>query len=105
MFRIEVALRDSYGVVYDTFYRAIGEHNYRFHHTFESFIYPLEYSTFQTLIPLCESFYVRIPTKSIDNLKKISLIILVQTLENVNSSDKKLIKFKRASENLQNMSK
>jgi hypothetical protein len=45
MFRIEVALRDSYGVVYDTFYRAIGEHNYRFHHTFESFIYPLEYST------------------------------------------------------------
>jgi len=45
VFRIEVALRDSYGVVYDTFYRAIGEHNYRFHHTFESFIYPLEYST------------------------------------------------------------
>jgi hypothetical protein len=46
---------------------------------------------------------VRIPTKSIDNLKKISLIILVQTLENINSSDKKLIKFKRASENLHNM--
>jgi hypothetical protein len=45
VFRIEVALRDSYGVVYDTFYRAIGEHNYRFHHTFESFIYPLEYSS------------------------------------------------------------
>ena len=48
---------------------------------------------------------MRIPTKSIDNLKKISLIILVQTLENINSSDKKLIKFKRASENLHNMSK
>ena len=48
---------------------------------------------------------MRIPTKSIDNLKKISLIILVQTLENINSADKKLIKYKRASENLHNMSK
>lgn len=48
---------------------------------------------------------MRIPTKSIDNLKKISLIILVQTLENINSSDKKLIKLKRASESLHQMSK
>jgi hypothetical protein len=45
LFRIEVALRDSNGTVSDALYRAIGEPNYRFNHTFESLIYPLEYSS------------------------------------------------------------
>ena len=79
VFRIEVALRDTYGVVYDTFYKAIGEHNYRFLHTYESLIYPLDFSTLSAppAVPIFESFYVRIPTKSIENLKKINLVILV----------------------------
>ena len=100
MFRIEVALRDTNGVIKDTFYRAIGEINYRFQHTFESFIYPLENS--QKSIPLSESFYVHIPTNSIENLKNINLIFLVQTqtLENVKNSEKKYIDFKKASKSL-----
>lgn len=98
MFRIEVALRDTNGVVKDTFYRALGEENYRFQHTFESFIYPLENS--QNVIPLSESFYVHIPTNNIENLKDINLIFLVQTLDNVKNADRKDIKLKRASESL-----
>jgi hypothetical protein len=86
------------GVVKDTFYRALGETNYRFQHTFESFIYPLDNA--QAKIPLCETFYVRIPTNRIEDLKNINLIFLVQTLENVKNSDKKIIKLKRASESL-----
>ena len=109
VFRIEVALRDSYGVVYDTFYRTIGDTNYRFHQTFESLIQPLEYSPLTgntSPVTLNETFYLRIPTKSIDNLKKINLVFMIQTLENINSLlDKKVIKMKRASENLHQMSK
>jgi hypothetical protein len=98
VFRIEVCLHDSNGMVKDTFYRAIGDYNYQFQHTFESFIYPLDNA--QALIPMSESFYVRIPTNCTEDLKNINLIFLVQTLENIKNSDEKVIKFKRVSESL-----
>jgi len=88
--------------MYDFFYRTMGENNYSLTQTFESLIYP---NTEQVTI-LNETFYIHIPTKYVENLKKIRLIFLIQTLENPTSAiDKKVIKPKRISENLHLMSK
>ena len=40
--RIEVALRDNYGVVYDTVYKTISDEKHSFQQTYESFVYGLE---------------------------------------------------------------
>jgi len=87
--RIEVALRDNYGVVYDTVYRTISDGQYNFMQTYESLIHPLE--TMETRLS-SEGFFVRIPTKSLDTLKKIYLLFMVQTL--VYSKDAKGNKIK-----------
>lgn len=71
--RVEVALRDNYGLVYDTVYRSVDSYN--FLQTFESVIYPSE-----TEVRLPEGFFVRIPTKSLETLKKIYLVFMVQSL-------------------------
>lgn len=53
-----------------------------------------------------ENFYIRIPVESIRSLKEISLIFMIQTLDNIHTVDKKkVIKIKRASESLNIMSK
>lgn len=63
-------------------------------------IYPLETTDFR----LSESFFVRIPTKSLETLKKVYMIFQVQTL--VNLKDAKGNKYKQSNyqndiENLQ----
>ena len=73
--RVEVALRDNYGVVYDTVYKTISDNSYNFMQTFESTIHALEQE-----VRFGEGFFVRIPTKSLDTLKKVYLVFLVQTL-------------------------
>eukprot|EP00347_Sterkiella_histriomuscorum_P008264 403345746 len=82
IFRIQVALRDNYGVVYDTIYKSMCDNQFEFTQTYESLIYQN-----QDDIAMHESFFVRIPTKSLDTLKKLYLIFLVQTL--VNNKDSK----------------
>lgn len=72
--RIEVALRDNYGVVYDTIYKTISENSYKFIQTYESMLYPLDVTDSRLT---GEGFFVRIPTKSLDTLKKIYLIFMV----------------------------
>ena len=73
--RVEIALRDNYGVVYDTVYKTISDNTFNFMQTYESMIYPSELE-----IKMIENFFIRIPTKSLDTLKKIYLVFLVQTL-------------------------
>jgi hypothetical protein len=68
--RIEVTLRDNFGMIYDTVYKTISDGVFNFTQTYESLIYPLEASEFN----LSETFFVRIPTKSLETLKKIYLI-------------------------------
>lgn len=68
--RIEVTLRDNFGMIYDTVYKTISDGVFNFTQTYESLIYPLEASEFH----LNETFFVRIPTKSLETLKKIYLI-------------------------------
>ena len=68
--RIEVALRDNYGISYDTVYKTITDSTFNFQQTYESLIYPLDPVEFG----INEGFFVRIPTKSLDTLKKIYLI-------------------------------
>lgn len=68
--RVEVTLRDNYGMIYDTVYKTISDGVFNFTQTYESLVYPLE----QTEFRMSETFFVRIPTKSLDTLKKIYLI-------------------------------
>ena len=73
--RLQVALRDKYGVCYDTFYHSMCDTNFEYSQTFESLIYEnTEEITMQ------ESFFVRIPTKSLETLKTLYLIFMVQIL-------------------------
>lgn len=75
LIRIEIALRDNYGVVYDTIYKTINDNTYNFMQTYESLIYPMD-----PVVQMYENFFIRIPTKSLDTLKKIYLVFLIQTL-------------------------
>lgn len=82
--RVEVALRDNYGVVYDTVYRTMVTDSSdglrcNFLQTFETCIYSTE-GTEKEIRFGGEGFFVRIPTRSLDTLKKIYLLFMVQTL-------------------------
>lgn len=87
--RFEVALKDNYGLVYETVYKTITDNQQQFHSTYESLIHPME--SLDTRLT-GEGFFVRIPTKSLDTLKKIYLLFMVQTL--VYSKDAKGNKIK-----------
>ena len=75
-FRIEVALRDEFGTIYNTIY--INSNT------------DLEFlESYETNINLChsevtigEGFFIRIPTKQIETLRKLYAIFLVQVLIN-----------------------
>lgn len=98
--RIEVALRDNYGVVYDTVYRTIvsdNQNGFHFMQTYESSLYSTDLPDRDIRLG-SEGFFIRIPTKSLDTLKKIYLLFMVQTL--VNPKDSKGNKIK--SSNFQN---
>jgi hypothetical protein len=82
--RVECVLRDNYGVVYDTIYRTIVTDNrngFNYQSSYESMIYGNE-SNGRSVTFGNESFFVRIPTKSLDTLKKIYLLFMVQVLAN-----------------------
>jgi len=79
---VEVTLRDNFGMIYDTVYKTISDGVFNFTQTYESLIYPLETPDFR----MSESFFVRIPTKSLETLKKIYMIFQVQTLANLKDS-------------------
>jgi hypothetical protein len=68
--RVEVTLRDNFGMIYDTVYKTISDGVFNFSQTYESLIYPLESTDFR----LSENFFIRIPTKSLETLKKIYMI-------------------------------
>ncbi|CDW89623.1 dedicator of cytokinesis protein 2 [Stylonychia lemnae] len=87
IYRIQIALRDNYGVVYDTIYKSMCDNKFEFTQTYESLIYPNQEDS-----QMHESFFVRIPTKSLETLKKLYLIFLVQTL--VTNKDSKGNKIK-----------
>lgn len=91
--RVEVALRDNYGVVYDTVYRTIvnKDNGQGFIQTYESALYPTDTDTKDIRFG-SEGFFVRIPTKSLDTLKKIYLLFMVQVL--INQKDSKGNKIK-----------
>jgi hypothetical protein len=40
--RVEVTLRDNYGMIYDTVYKTISDGVFNFTQTYESLVYPLE---------------------------------------------------------------
>ena len=75
VYRIEIALRDNFGMVYDTIYKSMSDNQFEFTQTYESLIYNNSEE-----IQIHESLFVRIPTKSIDTLQKLYLIFMVQTL-------------------------
>jgi hypothetical protein len=75
--RLEVALRDDYGIVYDTFYKTFTDGKFSFKQTFESFVRGIDSNEIKLS---GEGFFVRIPTKSIETLKRLYLIFMVQFL-------------------------
>ncbi len=63
--RLEIAVRDQDGASYQRFYKTMSDTDFQFEHTFESLIYqhhPQE-------IRINETFFLRIPTKTIENFK------------------------------------
>ena len=68
--RVEVTLRDNFGMIYDTVYKTIDDGAYNFTQTYESLIYPLDISEFR----MSETFFSRIPSPYFDTLKRLYLI-------------------------------
>jgi hypothetical protein len=76
--RIEVALRDDYGNVYDRFYQNMSKEGsggkFNFKRCYESLIYAIESNKIKLT---GEIFFVSIPTKNLDTLKKLYLIFML----------------------------
>lgn len=98
--RVEVALRDNYGIVYDTIYKTMADNQFNFIQTYETLIYTTEQD-----VKMNESFYIRIPTKSLETLSKLYIVFLVQTLLNTKDSRGSKIKANNFANETESLSK
>jgi len=73
VFRLELALRDKEGNVYQTFYRTMCDTNFLLTETYESLVYPVG----QSETRFNETLFMRIPTKFIELLKNLNICIML----------------------------
>jgi len=74
--RIEACLRDNYGQVYDSIYQTISDKREEYKSSYESQIFQGAHE-----VNLSETFLIRIPTKSIDALKRLFILFFIETVD------------------------